>query len=146
MKLCLVASHGGHMTELLALQDAFREHEVFYCSYVSPVDRGLQPLYTFPNLTERPWHLVPVLVRVFRLLRTERPDVIVSTGAEIAIPFCLLGRLLGVRVVFIESVCRVRTPSVTGRLLYYLSDAFFVQWPSLLRRYGPKARFVGGLL
>ncbi len=141
-----MASHGGHLTELLELGEAFGGHDVFYCTYQSGLPRSLERVYLFKNLTERPLRIIPMVPRVLAVLLQERPDVIVSTGSEIAIPFFVLGKLLGIRTVFIESVCRVRTASFTGRLLYHFSDAFFVQWESLCERYGPHARFAGGLL
>jgi hypothetical protein len=51
-----------------------------------------------------------------------------------------------IRTVFVESLCRVRTCSKTGKALYPLADAFFVQWPQLQEAYGPKARYEGGML
>ncbi len=76
----------------------------------------------------------------------ERPTIIVSTGSEIAIPFFYLGRLLGIATLFIESWCRVKTPSGTGRLVYPVATHFLVQWEPLLERYGSKARFRGRVL
>jgi len=145
MKLCLVCSHGGHMTELLELQSAWEGHEVFFITYES--QRRLPArAYTFGNLTERRLRVVPMFVRVLDILRKERPDWVISDGAEIAIPVFVAAKLLRLRTMFIESFCRVNTPSFTGRVLYPLADVFFVQWSSLLARYGSKARYEGGVL
>ena len=77
---------------------------------------------------------VPNLFRNLRLawtiVRRYKPDVILSTGAALAVPFFVVGRLLGVRLVYVESFTRVRRPALTGRLVYPLADAFFVQWPT----------------
>jgi UDP-N-acetylglucosamine:LPS N-acetylglucosamine transferase len=81
-----------------------------------------------------------------RILLRERPDVVLSTGAEIAIPFLWVGRLLGTRTVYVESWCRIRTRSGTGPLVYPAADLFLVQWPTVLNLYGPKARYEGGLV
>jgi beta-1,4-N-acetylglucosaminyltransferase len=145
MKLCLVCSHGGHMTELLELQPAWEGHEVFFITYES--QRSLAGrAYTFGNLTERRLRIVPMFVRVLQILWKERPDWVISDGAEIAIPVFVAAKLLRLRTMFIESFCRVDSPSFTGRVLYPLADVFFVQWPSLLARYGSKARYEGGVI
>ena len=67
-------------------------------------------------------------------VRRYKPDVILSTGAALAVPFFVVGRLLGVRLVYVESFTRVQRPALTGRLVYPLTDAFFVQWPTSSRR------------
>jgi UDP-N-acetylglucosamine:LPS N-acetylglucosamine transferase len=71
--------------------------------------------------------------------------VILSTGAGLAVPFFLVGKLLGIRLVYVESVTRIETISLTGRLVYRLADRFFVQWPEAARRL-PRAEFAGAVL
>ncbi len=149
MKVGLVCSHGGHLTEMLGLLDAFEGQEVFFVSYESArVDelRAHYRTYAFQNIGTSPWRLLATFPIAWRILGNERPQVLVSTGSEIAIPFFALARLLGIRTVFVESVCRVDSASQTGRLVYPLSDAFFVQWPQTLAKYGRRARYEGGLL
>lgn len=79
-----------------------------------------------------------------RVLRDRDPAVIVSTGAGLALPFFLLGRLQRRRLVYVESITRVERLALTGRLVYPLVDAFFVQWESLTSR--RRARFHGSVL
>ena len=76
--------------------------------------------------------------------RRKNPDIFISTGAGIAVPFFYIGKLLGKRLIFIESFTRINMPSLTGRLVYPISDLFFIQWDELKKHY-PKAIFVGGL-
>ncbi len=58
----------------------------------------------------------------------------------------LVGKLFGARVLYIECGAQVVHPSVTGRVMYWLADEFYVQWPELLAAYGCRARFVGSLV
>jgi beta-1,4-N-acetylglucosaminyltransferase len=88
-----------------------------------------------PNLLR---NTVLALREVHRL----RPQVIVTTGAGVAVPFCFAGRLLGARIIYIESMTRITKPSLTGRLMQPLAHDFFVQWPELLSSLR-KARFEG---
>ena len=133
------------MTELLELQSAWDGHELFFITYRSERAAPARA-YEFGNLTERPLRVLPMFLSVLVILWRERPDWVISDGAEIAIPVFVAAKLLRRRTLFIESFCRVNTPSFTGRLLYPLSDVFFVQWPSLLSQYGSKARYEGAVV
>ncbi len=149
MKIALVCSHGGHLTEMQGLLPAFEGHDVFFVTYESARLAELHErfrAYALENIGTSPWRLLKSLPVAWRILRRERPQVIVSTGSEIAIPFFMVAKALRIRTVFVESVCRVQTASQTGRVVYPLADAFLVQWPQLLARYGKRARFEGGLL
>ena len=75
----------------------------------------------------------------------DRPEVVISTGAGMVIPTCLIAKLLGAKLVFIETAARVTTPSRTGKFLYRFADEFYVQWEPLLKVY-PKAKYGGVLL
>ncbi len=146
MKICLVCSAGGHLTEIARLLPAFDGDELVLVTYRS--SRGDEPLpgirtYLVENIGMSPWRLVRALPTILRVLLRERPDLIVSTGSEIAVPFFYLARLLRIGTIYIETWCRVRTPSGTGRLVYRVADRFYVQWEPLLRLYGPKAQYAG---
>lgn len=100
----------------------------------------------FITHSERDWKQVLNLYEAWRILRAERPNVILSTGASPAIPFAIVGKLLfRTRVIFIETITRVRAPSLAGRLMYWLADEFFYQWESL-RPFFPRGRFLGRLI
>jgi beta-1,4-N-acetylglucosaminyltransferase len=146
MKVALVCSHGGHLTEMLQLSDAWRDHDTFWITYASPRTRGLERAYLLTNIGINPFRMAIATLRTAWILLRERPDVVISTGSEIAIPAFYLARLIRARTVFIEVWTRVRRPTGTGRLVYPVSDHFFVQWPQLLQHYGPKAQFGGTLL
>ena len=74
----------------------------------------------------------------------ERPDVVISTGAGITVFFCVFAKLLGAKLIFLESMAKVEKPTLTARMLYPFSDLFLVQWPGLLD-YFPKAQYLGRL-
>ena len=73
-----------------------------------------------------------------------RPKYIVSTGAHIAGPMCLIGKIFGSKIIFIETFANSQTKTITGKLLYKFTDLFIVQWESMLELY-PKAKFYGSL-
>ena len=146
MKIFLVSSHGGHLTEINELQEAFSGHEVFNLTYRSPRTERLERVCLVDNFSEKPWLLGIALLKIIKMITTEKPDVVVSTGAEIALPVFVISRIAGIRTIFLESCTRIRHPSKTGRIIYHFSSHFFVQWKDLLDSYGSKAKFEGGLL
>jgi UDP-N-acetylglucosamine:LPS N-acetylglucosamine transferase len=149
MKIGLVCSHGGHLTEMLQLLGAFEEHSLFFVTYHGKRAEELRKhhrVYALHNIGTNPLRMLCTLPAAWRILRRERPDVLVSTGSEIAIPFFILAQVSRIKTVFVELCCRVRSRSGTGRVVYPLADVFLVQWPQLAAVYGAKARYEGGLL
>jgi beta-1,4-N-acetylglucosaminyltransferase len=147
MKIGLVCSHGGHLTEIQQLREAFEGHDVFFITYESQRTKALPyRKYLLDNIGTSPMRMASALFRIAGILRKERPEIIVSTGSEIAIPAFYIARLMRIRTIFIESWCRVTTRSGTGKLVYPVSDLFLVQWPGLLELYGPRARYVGAVI
>ncbi len=142
----LICSHGGHLTEMLQLMDAFDGHDVFFLSYDAPTTSQLKRAYLVPNMARNPVEFAKNLFRVHRIFKKERPDLLISTGAEIALPAAVIARLLGIPFLYIECGAQVFCPSMTGRIMYWLADRFLVQWPELLDKYGGRARFRGSLI
>jgi len=121
----------------------FVTHEYEYSQHL---DRAYFIEYREGYIRERITWLKTVFIAL-RILLKERPDVVISTGGgEIAVPFCYAGRLLGAKIVFIETLARVTTRSAAGRLVYPVADLFLVQWESLLKEYGPKAQYWGNVI
>ncbi len=145
MKICLTCSHGGHLTELEALSNAFKGHEIFYITYESVRTKTLRKRYLFPNMGKNPLCMLLYLPSLISILIMERPSLIISTGAEIAIPVFYIAQLLRIKTVFIEVWTRVKRPTVTGMLVYPVASVFLVQWKSLLEKYGSKAMYWGSL-
>ncbi len=149
MKIALVCSHGGHLTETMELLPAFAGHEIFFVTYHGARDREVESLaraYFTQNIGTSVWRMGMACFWAARIIGRERPDVIVSLGAEIAIPFFYLAKLLRIKTIFVESWCRVENLSQTGKLVYPVADQFFVQWPQLLRACGKKARYEGAVI
>lgn len=146
LTIACVCSHGGHLSEILELAEAFEGHDRCYFCYDAETTRVLPRACRVPNRPYNPIAYVLNLFRAWRMLRRERVDMVVSTGAEIAIPVIVAAKLLKLPTVYIECGAQVASPSLTGRLMYWLVDEFFVQWPELLQAYGPRAQFRGSLI
>ena len=147
MKIGLICSHGGHLTEILYLLEAFEGHEIFFITYENFRTKNLNyKKYLLENIGTNPIKMSKSFLQMFKILSKEKPDTIISTGSEIAIPAFIIAKLLKIRTIFIESWCRVKTKSGTGKIVYPLSDLFLVQWPELLELYGNKAKFEGAVI
>lgn len=149
MKICLVCSSGGHLLELHRLAEAWQDMDHFWVSFpgcdTDCLLRDERVIHAYHPTNRNLWNLLRNLGVGWRVLRAERPDAIVSTGAGVAIPFFLVARLLGIHTVYVESLTRIHKPSLTGRLLYPLANRFLVQWPDMAEKYR-KAEYGGNVL
>lgn len=84
------------------------------------------------------------LAFAWRTVRSTRAEAILSTGAGLSVPFFIVGKLCGLRLVYVESLTRTESLSLSGKLSYMLADAFFVQWPNATRK--RRARYRGSVL
>lgn len=149
MRLLLVCSSGGHLTQLSALRTWWSEHERHWVTFDTPDARsvldGERVTWGHHPTTRNIPNLARNAVLAWRILRSRRPDVIVSTGAGIAVPFIYLGRLLGCRTAYLEVFDRIEIATLTGRLCYPVVDLFALQWPEQRRLY-PRGIVVGHTL
>jgi len=143
--ICIVSSCGGHLTEVRELKPAYERYEHFFVineRIMLPTD--MEGRTYFIRHAERDLLVLTNLWEAWRILRAERPALILTTGAGPAVPFAMLGKLLGIPTVFIEDMNRVLAPSLTGRILYRLGARCFYQWPAL-GRYFPRGIYGGPL-
>jgi beta-1,4-N-acetylglucosaminyltransferase len=135
-KICIVSSCGGHLTEIRLLRAIYHTYEHFYViNERIPLPEDMMGKTYFIRHSERDWLFFVNLWEAWRILTREKPSIILSAGAGLAVPFALVGKIFGIRNVFIESFARVHAPSLTGRIMYVLADRFFYQWRSLASSY-----------
>lgn len=143
MKICYVATVGGHLNELYAIAKHIPYKGFLITSGKTKIKIGNK--YYIHDKRD-PFKIIYSWIKSFFVLLRERPDIIITTGAGPAIPVCYIGKLFGCKVVYIESYTRVHTSSSAGRLVYPIADRFYVQWETTKQAYGDKARYGGGLL
>jgi hypothetical protein len=145
----LVCSPGGHLAQMLALEPCWRDLDATWVTLAGPDADDLldehEVVFGHGPTNRSLVKLVRNLLMAWREVRRRRPDVILSTGAALAVPFFVVGRLHGCKLVYVESLTRTQGLSLTGRLVYPLATEFFVQWPQAAagRR---RAKHVGDLL
>lgn len=138
-RVLLVCSSGGHLTQLLALRSWWEHHDRTWVTF-DTADALEALVGERVVLAHHPTtRNIPNLLRNLRLavgtLRRERPDVIVSDGAGVAVPFFWLGRLFGARTVYLEVYDRIDSATMTGRLVRPVTDLFLLQWDEQLANY-----------
>ncbi len=142
-KICLAASVGGHLQELLQLREVYERYPHFY---VVNDEMILPPLMQnrtyFIRHSERDLVALWNLWEAFRIFRRERPRYLISTGAGLAVPLAMVARLFGARILFIETFTAISRPSLSGRLMYRLAHRFLYQWAQLQRFY-PRGEYAG---
>lgn len=79
-----------------------------------------------------------------KVLIKERPNLIISSGAAVAVPFFYLGKLFGAKLIYIEVFDRIDKPTMTGKMVYPIVDKFIVQWDEQKEVY-PKAVNFGSI-
>lgn len=145
----MVSTQGGHLTQLLVLRPWWAGRErVWVCPGTPDVldrlaDERLIQSHS-PTTRNLP-NLVRNLLLAVHVMRVERPGLVVSAGAGVAVPFFLLAWLLRVPTVFIEVYDRVDSPTLTGRLCGPFTTRRIVQWEQQLSFY-PDAVLVGPLM
>ena len=150
-KVLFISSTGGHLNELLQLESSFSKYDSYiitektkstinlknkYGKKISFLKYGtkshLSYIYIFP------WNCIKSLVYFIKI----RPNVIVTTGAHTAVFMCYLAKLFRRKIIYIETFANIVTKSMSGKLVYPISDVFVVQWESMLKLY-PKAVYWG---
>ena len=86
-----------------------------------------------------------VLLRCTKAVFRERPQVVISTGAAAGCMACFLGKLLGAKVIWIDSITNVDRMSLSGRMVRFIADLILVQWPGLAREY-KNVEYVGTVI
>ena len=148
MKVCLVTSSGGHLTHLMQLKPWWEEKDRFWVTFEKTDSKSIlkdeKKYWCYFPTNRNVKNLIKNTYLAFKILRIERPDVIVSTGAAAAIPFFYLGKLFGVKTIYIEVYDRIDKPTVTGKIVYPITDLFVLQWEEQKKFY-PKGELLGGL-
>ena len=147
-KVCLVGSSGGHLTHLYLLKPFWEEKERFWVTFGKEDAKSIledEKMYECYFPTNRNIkNLIKNTFLAIKIIRKEKPKLIISSGAGVAVPFFYIGKLFGAKTIFIEVFDRIDKPTITGKLVYPVTDIFIVQWEEMKKVY-PKAINLGGI-
>ncbi|MBC5995837.1 UDP-N-acetylglucosamine--LPS N-acetylglucosamine transferase [Romboutsia ilealis] len=148
MKICFPTSSGGHLTHLLQLRDWWENEERFWVTFEKADSKSIledeKKYWCYFPTNRNIKNLIKNTFLALKILRKEKPNIIVSTGAAVAIPFFFIGKLFGIKLVYIEVYDRIEKPTITGKLVYHISDLFIIQWEEQ-RKFYPKGKLLGGI-
>lgn len=148
MKVCLVGSSGGHLTHLHMLKDFWKDKDRFWVTFDKEDARSiLENEKVIPCCYPTNRNIKNLIKNTFlaiKVLLKEKPDLIISSGAAVAVPFFYIGKILGAKLIYIEVFDRIDKPTVTGKLVYPIADKFIVQWEEQKKVY-PKAINLGSI-
>lgn len=152
LKICVVSSAGGHLTEIRQLAAWYEKYDHFYIVESTETNNSFSEgnkVYFLKQVNRQMgWKLIPLMIYntviICKAYLKEKPDITITTGALATIPMCFLVKMFRRKLIYIESFARVNTQALTGKLLYKITDLFIVQHEEQLRFY-PNARYVGNL-
>ena len=144
-KICLVGSSGGHLTHLYMLKPFWKDKNRFWVTFDKEDARSLlkdekmYPCYFPTNRNIK--NLIRNTFLAIRVLKKEKPDLIISSGAAVAVPFFYLGKMMGAKLIYIEVFDRIDKPTMTGKMVYPIVDKFIVQWEEMKKVYPEAVNF-----
>ncbi len=146
--ILFISSTGGHLNELMQLSPLLKKYDYHIITEKTKSTLSLKDKH--PNKVEYlvygtkdhpftyPFKLIYNCFKSLYLYIKIHPDYIVTTGAHTAGPMCCIGKILGSRIIYIETFANISTKTITGKMLYPIADKFIVQWSSMKKLY-PKA-------
>ena len=148
-KICLAASTGGHLTQLLRIEEAWRDMPHFFVTPGEPLSAGLtggaKAYAVCAANRQQPLRVLRMFLQCATIVVRERPDVVISTGAAVGCILCLLVKLARGKVVWIDSISQADRLTLSGRIVRRFADLFLVQWPALAKRYRG-VKYVGSVI
>lgn len=151
-RVLAAASGGGHWVELMRIMPAFDGCDIAYltvnCEY-----RGEVPGHRFYAVNDATrWNKLAsafMALRILLVLLRERPEVVVTTGAAPGYFAILLGKLLGAKTIWLDSIANVDELSMSGQMAGKHADLWLTQWPHLAQSSqagGRHPQFAGAVL
>lgn len=139
-KVLAISSPGGHWTQLLRLRPAFEDSEVIYATTQAGSKHKVKGhrFYKLPDANkDKKFKIIVLALNILYVLLKERPDVIISTGAAHGYLALLLGKYLGAKTIWLESIANAQDYSLSTQLVRSYADLLLTQWPHMEKDDGP---------
>ena len=151
-KIILICSDGGHLAQILELEEWFTKYNYLLVTEISPSTLKLRDNYNIKYLKNRSkgknrklsfyWNLFINFFISLKIIFSHFPKVIITTGSHTALPMFLIGKLLNIKLIWILSFARIKSKAASANIIYPLVDKFIVQWPDMVKHY-KKAIYLG---
>lgn len=144
--ICLASASGGHFEQLCRLKPLLENYEGFVVTEKTKFSAKADYFVTQTGFGDSGWikDSMKLFWEVHKICKKEKPDVVISTGTYIALPFMLYCKLHRKKLIYIETFARVTDTTKAGRMMYKFADLFIYQWPEL-RKYYPKGVYGGSI-
>lgn len=145
-KICLASASGGHFEQLNCLKPLLERYDGFVVTERTQFSENADYFVTQTGFRDPGWikDSIRLFFEVRRIWKCERPDVVISTGTYIALPFMIMCKLYRKKFIYIETFARVTDTTKAGRMMYKFADLFIYQWPEL-KKYYPKGIYGGSI-
>lgn len=150
LKVCFAASTGGHYEQLALLKPLMERYNSFILTEKTNYNTEISNYKTYylKQINRKELMFIPRFIEniflTLKIMRKEKPDVVISTGVLATIPICILAKLFRKKLIFIESFAMVTKATQSGKILYRFADRFYVQWADMLKIF-PNAIYKGGI-
>ena len=138
-KICLAASAGGHLNQLLALSPVWQEYDFFFVTSLENAAGNLRKQARTYVLGEcnrqHPLRTCMVAFRALKAVCKERPSIVLSTGAAPGFLICFWAKLFGAEIIWLDSIANINKLSLSGRLVRPFADLILSQWPEVAAAY-----------
>lgn len=145
----IITSKGGHLYQMHRLKPWWNQYNHFWVTFqgddVTSLLKNERVYYGYYPETRNGINALRHLLLAWHILRKEKPTILISCGAGIAPPFFLIGKLFGIRTIFIEVFDLIKHPSLTGKLLAPLVDHMLIQH-QVQKKFYPHATYKGAIL
>ena len=145
MDIMLISSTGGHFRTLVDLKPFWQNKQHCWVTQKSKSTESVlveeKVYWAFGPTNRNLTNFVQNLFLAWKIIPQEQPRLIVTTGAGESVPFVIIGKLFGSKVIFIESITRVKELSLSARLILPIINRLYVRWPQLKVKY-PKAELI----
>jgi len=149
-KIILVASAGGHLSQLLKVKSAWEDCK--NCVYVTSLEalRGKLMVLGKTHITkecnrEHPVMTLIVMIKSLTIILEERPHIVISTGAAPGLICCLWAKLLfRSKVLWLDSIANTEKLSMSGRIIRPFADVILSQWADVALKY-KNVEYVGSV-
>lgn len=158
MNIALVSSQGGHsgQIKLIFTNEVIGNNNSIFITETQKSDLSIKEnsfngkfrTYFFKKdwLGINPFRYFITMMKLIKIFKKEKINFLVTNGAHLSIPAIIGAKLIGIKTLFIDTVIRVKTPDWAARASYPFSDIFLVQHPEMAKKYGKRARYVGGII
>ncbi len=150
-KVLFISSTGGHLSELLKLESIFKNYDYYIITEKDESTKCLkekygQRIFYLPYCTRNKifsyiFIYTILIIQTIYLFIKIKPEVIISTGTHTAVPMCYLSKILGKKIIYIETYANINKKTLTGKIIYPIANFFIVQRENMLKLY-PKAVYI----